>query len=304
MLRDKGMIKQRTLKKMIQTKGIGLHSGKKVTLIMYPSSMNTGIIYRRIDLNPPVVFPVNAKAVGSTILCTSLISKCHKRISTVEHLNAALSGLGIDNIIIEVNAPEIPIMDGSSKPFVFLLLNAGIKELNSSKKFLRLKRIVRVQIDDKWAELAPYNGFCLNFTIKFNHPVIHHSKQSCYFNFSSNSFIYQISSARTFGFIRDVKYLQSHGLALGGNINCAIVLDDNRILNKDGLRFKDEFVRHKILDAIGDLFMCGYNIIGAFTAYKSGHELNNKLLLTVLKKNAWEYVTFKNERKMPLNFKI
>lgn len=271
---------------------------------MRPAPANTGIIYRRTDLNPPVDFPADAKSVRDTMLCTCLVNEDNVRISTVEHLNAALAGLGIDNLVIEVDAAEIPIMDGSASPFVFLLLDAGIEELNSAKKFLRLKETVRVEDGDKWAELSPFNGFSLDFTIDFNHPAIDSSTQRYAMNFSAENFVRDISRARTFGFMRDIEYLQSKGLCLGGSFDCAIVVDDYRVLNEDGLRFEDEFVRHKMLDAIGDLFMCGHNIIGAFTAFKSGHALNNKLLQAVLaKESAWELVTFENEAQMPVAFR-
>lgn len=298
------MIKQRTLKRIVQATGVGLHTGKKVTLTMRPAPANTGVIYRRTDLNPPVDFPADAKSVRDTMLCTCLVNEDDVRISTVEHLNAALAGLGIDNIVIEVDAPEIPIMDGSAAPFVFLLLDAGIEELRTAKKFIRIKETVRVEDGDKWAEMRPYNGFKLDFTIDFNHPAIDASTQRYKLDFSAESFMSQISRARTFGFMRDIEYLQSKGLCLGGSFDCAIVVDDYRVLNDDDLRFEDEFVRHKMLDAIGDLFMCGYNIIGEFTAFKSGHALNNKLLQAVLaKESAWEFVTFEDEAKMPVAFK-
>lgn len=298
------MIKQRTLKRIVQATGVGLHTGKKVTLTMRPAPANTGVIYRRTDLNPPVDFPADAKSVRDTMLCTCLVNEDDVRISTVEHLNAALAGLGIDNIVIEVNAPEIPIMDGSAAPFVFLLLDAGIEELRTAKKFIRIKETVCVEDGDKWAEMRPYNGFKLDFTIDFNHPAIDSSTQRYKLDFSAESFMSQISRARTFGFMRDIEYLQSKGLCLGGSFDCAIVVDDYRVLNDDGLRFEDEFVRHKMLDAIGDLFMCGYNIIGEFTAFKSGHALNNKLLQAVLaKESAWEFVTFEDEAQMPVAFK-
>ncbi len=298
------MIKQRTLKRIVQATGVGLHTGKKVTLTMRPAPANTGVIYRRTDLNPPVDFPADAKSVRDTMLCTCLVNEDDVRISTVEHLNAALAGLGIDNIVIEVNAPEIPIMDGSAAPFVFLLLDAGIEELRTAKKFIRINETVRVEDGDKWAEMRPYNGFKLDFTIDFNHPAIDASTQRYKLDFSAESFMSQISRARTFGFMRDIEYLQSKGLCLGGSFDCAIVVDDYRVLNDDGLRFEDEFVRHKMLDAIGDLFMCGYNIIGEFTAFKSGHALNNKLLQAVLaKESAWEFVTFEDEAQMPVAFK-
>ncbi|MDU5908463.1 MAG: UDP-3-O-acyl-N-acetylglucosamine deacetylase [Escherichia coli] len=279
------MIKQRTLKRIVQATGVGLHTGKKVTLTLRPAPANTGVIYRRTDLNPPVDFPADAKSVRDTMLCTCLVNEHDVRISTVEHLNAALAGLGIDNIVIEVNAPEIPIMDGSAAPFVYLLLDAGIDELNCAKKFVRIKETVRVEDGDKWAEFKPYNGFSLDFTIDFNHPAIDSSNQRYAMNFSADAFM-------------------RRGLCLGGSFDCAIVVDDYRVLNEDGLRFEDEFVRHKMLDAIGDLFMCGHNIIGAFTAYKSGHALNNKLLQAVLaKQEAWEYVTFQDDAELPLAFK-
>ncbi len=226
------------------------------------------------------------------------------RISTVEHLNAALAGLGIDNIIVEVDAPEIPIMDGSAAPFIYLLMDAGIEQLNSAKKFVRVKQTVRVEEGDKWAEIKPFNGFSLDFTIDFKHPAIDSSSQRYAMNFSADAFVRQISRARTFGFMREIEYLQSKGLCLGGSLDCAIGLDDFRVLNEEGLRFEDEFVRHKMLDAIGDLFMCGHNIIGAFTAFKSGHALNNKLLQAVLaKQEAWEWATFEDEAELPLAFK-
>jgi len=298
------MIKQRTIKRIIQATGVGLHTGRKVTLTLRPAAANTGVIFRRTDLNPPVDFPANPKSVQDTMLCTCLVNEDNVRISTVEHINAALAGLGIDNLIIEVDAPEIPIMDGSASPFVYLLLDAGIEELNSAKKFVRITKPIRIEDGDKWAELSPYNGFSLDFTIDFNHPAIDASSQRYKLNFSAESFVRQISRARTFGFMRDIEYLQSKGLCLGGSFDCAIVVDDYRVLNEDGLRFDDEFVRHKMLDAIGDLFMCGHNIIGAFTAYKSGHALNNKLLQAVLaEQEAWEFVTFERDADVPLAFK-
>ncbi len=300
------MIKQRTLKRIVQATGVGLHTGKKVTLTLRPALANTGVIYRRTDLNPPVDFPADAKYVRDTMLSTCLVNDEGVRISTVEHLNAALAGLGIDNIIVEVDAPEIPIMDGSAAPFIYLLIDAGIEQLSSAKKFVRVKQTVRVEVEDgdKWAEIKPYNGFYLDFTIDFKHPAIDSSSQRYQLNFCADSFVRQISRARTFGFMREIEYLQSKGLCLGGSLDCAIGLDDFRVLNEEGLRFEDEFVRHKMLDAIGDLFMCGHNIIGAFTAFKSGHSLNNKLLQAVLaKQEAWEWATFEDEAELPLAFK-
>lgn len=294
-------MKQRTLKQKIQTTGVGLHTGKKVTLTLRPAPDNTGIIYRRTDLNPPVDFPVDAKSVRDTMLCTCLVNENNVRISTVEHINAALAGLGIDNIIIEVDAPEIPIMDGSASPFIYLLLDAGISEQTASKKFLRVKELVRVEKDDKWAEIRPYSGFKLDFTIDFHHPAIDSSSQRYEMDFSSESFIRQISRARTFGFMRDIEMLQSKGLCLGGSLDCAIVVDDYRVLNEDGLRFEDEFVRHKMLDTIGDLYMCGHNMLAEVVCYKSGHALNNQLLQALLaKQEAWEFVTFTDEQVVPV----
>ncbi|OAN16576.1 UDP-3-O-[3-hydroxymyristoyl] N-acetylglucosamine deacetylase [Photobacterium jeanii] len=295
------MIRQRTLKSIVQTTGVGLHSGRKVTLILRPAAANTGVIYRRTDLNPPVDFPANADSVRDTMLCTALVNDEGVRISTVEHLNAALAGMGIDNVIIEVDAPEIPIMDGSASPFIYLLQSAGIETLNAPKRFLRLKKTVRVEDGDKWAELRPYNGFRLDFAIEFNHPAIESDHQRLLLDFSSQSFVKDISRARTFGFMRDIEYLQSQNLCLGGSFDNAIVLDEYRILNEDGLRFDNELVTHKVLDAIGDLYMCGHNIIGEMAAYKSGHALNNKLLRAVLAdQEAFEWTTYQDEKDSPV----
>jgi len=294
-------VKQRTLKNQIQATGVGLHTGKKVTLTLRPAPDNTGIIYRRTDLEPAVDFPVDAKSVRDTMLCTCLVNENNVRISTVEHINAALAGLGIDNIIIEVDAPEIPIMDGSASPFIYLLLDAGIAEQTAAKKFLRVKETVRVENGDKWAEIKPHNGFKLDFTIDFNHPAINGSSQRYQMDFSTESFVRQISRARTFGFMRDIEMLQSKGLCLGGSLDCAIVVDDYRVLNEDGLRFEDEFVRHKMLDTIGDLYMSGYNMLAEVVCYKSGHALNNQLLQALLaKQDAWEFVTFDESEAVPL----
>lgn len=297
------MIRQRTLKSIVQMTGVGLHSGRKVTLTLRPTAANTGVIYRRTDLNPPVDFPADPESVRDTMLCTALVNDEGVRISTVEHLNAALAGMGIDNVIIEVDAPEIPIMDGSASPFVYLLQSAGIEELNTAKKFIRIKKPVRIEDGDKWAEIRPYNGFRLDFTIDFNHPAIDSDDQKLVFDFSSQSFIKDISRARTFGFMRDIEYLQSQNLCLGGSFDCAIVLDDYRILNEDGLRFDNEFVTHKVLDAVGDLYMCGHSILGQISAYKSGHALNNQLLRAVLAdQEAWEWTTIEDEQESPVAF--
>ncbi|OOH92366.1 UDP-3-O-[3-hydroxymyristoyl] N-acetylglucosamine deacetylase [Pasteurellaceae bacterium 15-036681] len=300
------MIKQRTLKQATKVTGIGLHSGKKVTLTLRPAPANTGIIYARTDLDPVVYFPASADSIRDTTLCTCMINDDGVRISTVEHLNAAMSALGLDNLIVEVDAPEIPIMDGSASPFIYLLLDAGVEEQDAPKKFIRIKESVRVEEGDKWAEFKPYSqGLKLDFTIDFTHPMISKEVRSYKMELSAQKFIQQLSRARTFTFMKDVEYLQSIGLALGGSLDNAIVLDEFRILNEEGLRFKDELVRHKMLDAIGDLYMCGYNILGDFSAYKSGHGLNNKLLRAVLaNENAWEFVTFDEKEQAPQGYRI
>ncbi|MCT8736212.1 UDP-3-O-acyl-N-acetylglucosamine deacetylase, partial [Glaesserella parasuis] len=300
------MIKQRTLKQAAKVTGIGLHSGKKVTLTLRPAPANTGIIYARTDLKPVVYFLASAESIRDTQLCTCMINDEGVRISTVEHLNAAMSALGLDNLIVEVDAAEIPIMDGSSSPFIYLLLDAGIEEQDAPKKFIRIKESVRVEEGDKWAEFKPYShGLKLDFTIDFTHPMITKEVRNYKMEFSAQHFIQQLSRARTFTFMKDVEYLQSMGLALGGSLDNAIVLDEYRILNEEGLRFKDELVRHKMLDAVGDLFMCGYNILGDFKAYKSGHGLNNKLLRAVLaNENAWEFVTFDDKAEVPQGYQV
>ncbi|WP_159655086.1 UDP-3-O-acyl-N-acetylglucosamine deacetylase [Vibrio atypicus] len=297
------MIRQRTLKEIVKTTGVGLHSGRKVTLTLRPAAANTGVIYRRTDVNPPVDFPADAMSVRDTMLCTALVNDEGIRISTVEHLNAALAGMGIDNIVVEVDAPEIPIMDGSASPFVFLLQQAGIEEQNALKRFIRIKKPVRFEDGDKWAEFLPFNGFRMDFEIEFSHPAIDADEQRLMFDFSSQGFIKEISRARTFGFMRDIEYLQSQNLVLGGSFDNAIVLDEYRILNEEGLRFENEFVTHKVLDAIGDLYMCGHPIIGEFRAFKSGHGLNNQLLRSVLAdQEAWEWVTFEEDATSPVAF--
>ncbi|MCE0494259.1 UDP-3-O-acyl-N-acetylglucosamine deacetylase [Vibrio salinus] len=297
------MIRQRTLKEIVKTTGVGLHSGRKVTLTLRPAAANTGVIYRRTDVNPPVDFPVAPESVRDTMLCTALVNDEGIRISTVEHLNAALAGVGIDNIIVEVDAPEIPIMDGSSSPFVFLLQQAGIEMQNAPKRFIRVKKTIRIEDGDKWAELRPFNGFRMDFEIEFNHPAIDAEQQRMVFDFSSSAFVKEISRARTFGFMRDIENLQSQNLCLGGSFDCAIVLDEYRILNEEGLRFRNEFVTHKILDAIGDLYMNGHSVVGEFRAYKSGHGLNNQLLRALLAdQEAWEWATYEQESGSPVSF--
>ncbi len=271
------MLRQRTLKTAIRATGVGLHTGEKVYMTLRPAAENAGITFRRIDLEEPVDIPADAELVGETMLGTTLI-RDNVKVATVEHLMSAAAGLGIDNMHVDLSAPEVPIMDGSAGPFVFLLQSAGIEEQNSAKKFVRIKKKIRVEEDDKWAEFTPFNGFKVNFEISFNHPVFNKLSQDASIDFSSSSYLKEVSRARTFCFLRDVEALRANNLTLGGSMDNAIVLDDYRILNEDGLRYANEFVIHKILDAIGDIYLLGHSLIGEFSAYKSGHDLNNKLL--------------------------
>ena len=297
------MIKQRTLKNVIRATGVGLHSGDKVYLTLRPAPVDSGIIFRRVDLNPPMDIPARAENVGDTRLSTTLV-KGQTRISTVEHLLSALAGLGIDNAYVDLSASEVPIMDGSAGPFVFLIQSAGIEEQNAPKRYIRIKRAVQVQEGDKWARFDPFNGFKVSFRIDFEHPVFKRSSQFAEIDFSKTSFVKEVSRARTFGFMHEIELLRENKLALGGSLDNAIVLDDYRVLNEDGLRYEDEFVKHKVLDAVGDLYLLGHGLIGAFSGYKSGHELNNKLLRTLLAdKQAWELVSFEeNASQSSLSF--
>lgn len=296
------MIRQRTLKNVIRATGIGLHSGKKVYLTLRPAPVNTGIVFCRTDLNPIVMIEAKATNVGDTMLSTNLV-KGDARVSTVEHLMSAFAGLGIDNAFVDLSAPEVPIMDGSAGPFVFLLQSAGIEEQNALKQFIRIKRKVTVSDGDKSATFLPFDGFKVDFTIDFDHPVIKGRGQNISIDFSSTSFVREVSRARTFGFMKDIENLRKQNLALGGSTENAIVVDEYRILNEDGLRYEDEFVRHKVLDAIGDLYMLGKSLIGEFRGYKSGHALNNRLVRELLlQKDAWESVTFDQERSAPINY--
>jgi len=289
------MIKQRTLKNIIRATGVGLHTGDKVYMTLRPAAPNTGIVFRRTDLNPPVDIHARPDCVGDTRLSTTLV-KDDVRVSTVEHLLSAMAGLGIDNAIVELSAPEVPIMDGSAGPFVFLLQSAGIEEQNVAKRFIRIKKPVKVQEGDKWASFEPFEGFKVGFSIEFNHPIISKRTSRAEIDFSTTSFVKEVSRARTFGFMRDIEMLREHNLALGGSMDNAVVLDDYRVLNEDGLRYEDEFVKHKILDAIGDLYLLGHSLIGAYHAHKSGHELNNKLLRTLIADPAaWEEVVYKDD---------
>ncbi|WDE06028.1 UDP-3-O-acyl-N-acetylglucosamine deacetylase [Thalassomonas viridans] len=297
------MIKQRTIKESVSAIGVGLHKGEKVQVTLRPAQANTGIVFRRVDLDPVVDIPATPEAVGETTLCTCLVNEEGVQVSTVEHLLSAVAGLGIDNLIIDVDSPEIPIMDGSALPFVYLIQSVGIETLNVSKRFIRIKKTIRVEEGDKWAELKPYEGFRVNFAIEFNHPVIANTCQQMSMDFSTCSFIKEISRARTFGFMKDIEFLRSHNLALGGSLENAIVLDEYRMLNKDDLRYDDEFVKHKILDAIGDLYMGGTSILGELNAFKSGHALNNMLLREVFKQvDCWEWVTYEDEAKAPIAY--
>jgi len=296
------MIRQRTLKNIIRATGIGLHTGDKVYLTLRPAAVDTGIIFRRVDLDEPVEIAATPENVGDTRLSTTLIHN-NVRVSTVEHLLSAMAGLGIDNAYIDVSAPEVPIMDGSAGPFVFLIQSAGIEEQNAAKRFIRIKKPVIVEDGDKWARFDPFEGFKVSFNIDFQHPVFQAQSQTTTVDFSSTSFVKEVSRARTFGFMRDIEQLRESNLVLGGSLDNAIVMDDYRVLNEDGLRYHDEFVKHKVLDAIGDLYLLGCSLIGEFSGYKSGHELNNRLLRTLLvNEDAWEAATFDDPKRAPISY--
>ncbi len=296
------MLNQRTLKNAIRATGVGLHTGQKVLMTLRPAPTNTGIVFRRMDLPTPVDIPAQAHLVGETMLGTTLIQGDVK-VCTVEHLLSALAGLGIDNCFVELSAPEVPIMDGSAGPFVFLVQSAGIEEQNALKRLVRIRKPVEVREGDKWARFDPYDGFKVNFEIEFDHPIFHRRTQTASMDFSSTSFLREVSRARTFGFTRDLEMLRARNLALGGTMDNAIVLDEFRVLNEEGLRYEDEFVKHKILDAIGDLYLLGSSLIGEFSGFKSGHALNNRLLRTLMAdQTAWEEVTFSDRAAAPINY--
>lgn len=298
------MIRQRTLRNAIKATGVGLHTGEKVYLTLAPAPIDTGIVFRRVDLDPVIEIPATAANVGDTTLSTTLIHG-GSRVSTVEHLLSAMAGLGIDNAFVEVSASEVPIMDGSAGPFVFLIQSAGIEEQNAAKKFIRIKRPVTVEDGDKRASFLPFNGFKVSFTIDFDHPVFRDRTAHAEVDFSSTSFVKEVSRARTFGFMHEIEYLRSQGLARGGSVDNAIVVDEYRILNQDGLRYDDEFVKHKVLDAIGDLYLLGYSLIGEFKAHKSGHALNNASLRALIaQEDAWEMVTFDDPAKAPISYSL
>ena len=296
------MIRQRTLKNVIRATGVGLHTGKKIYLTLRPAPVDTGIVFCRVDLETVTQIPARPENVGDTRLSTTLVSN-DVRISTVEHLLSAMAGLGIDNAYIDLSAPEVPIMDGSAGPFVFLIQSAGIEEQNAAKRFIRIKKPVQVEDGDKVACFEPFDGFKVGFTIEFDHPVFKSNTQHSEIDFSTTSFVKEVSRARTFGFMHEIEQLRERQLALGGSLDNAVVLDDYRVLNEDGLRYRDEFVKHKILDAIGDLYLLGHSLIGAFSGYKSGHALNNKLLRALIAdETAWEEVTFDDANESPISF--
>lgn len=298
------MIRQRTLRNAIKATGVGLHTGEKVYLTLCPAPVNAGIVFRRVDLDPVVEIPARAENVRETTLSTTLIANGEK-VSTVEHLLSAMAGLGIDNAFIDVSASEVPIMDGSAGPFVFLIQSAGIEEQNAAKKFIRIKRPVTVEDGDKTASFLPFDGFKVSFSIDFDHPVFRERSPHAEIDFSSTSFVKDVSRARTFGFMHEIEYLRSQGLARGGSVDNAIVVDEYRILNQDGLRYDDEFVKHKILDAIGDLYLLGYGVIGEYRAHKSGHALNNAVLRALIAQpDAWEMVTFDDEATAPISYSL
>jgi UDP-3-O-[3-hydroxymyristoyl] N-acetylglucosamine deacetylase len=293
------MLRQRTLKSLVSAAGVGLHTGRKVRITLRPAPVDSGIVFRRTDLEAPVDIPARAELVGEARLASTLV-RGEVKIHTVEHLMSALGGLGIDNVFVDLDAPELPIMDGSASPFVLLIQQAGIEEQAAPKKFLRVARRVEVREGDKWARLDPYEGFRLSFSIEFRHPVIERSTQSVTVDFAETSYLKEIARARTFGFMHEVEELRDSGLALGGGLDNAVVLDEYRVLNADGLRFADEFIRHKLLDALGDLYLFGRPLLGAFSAHKSGHALNNKLVRAALADaSALEPVVFERAEETP-----
>jgi UDP-3-O-[3-hydroxymyristoyl] N-acetylglucosamine deacetylase len=296
------MAQQRTLQNTIRATGVGLHSGEKVYLTLRPAPVDTGVVFRRVDLQPVVEIAARADYVTETMLCTGLSHDGGKAM-TVEHLMSALAGLGVDNIYVDLSAPEVPIMDGSSGPFVFLLQSAGIVEQRAPKRFIRILKPVEVRDGDKIARFEPYDGFRLGFTVEFDHPAIPSSRSRAVVEFSTENYIREVSRARTFGFMRDLEYMRERNLGLGGSMDNAIVLDEFRVLNDDGLRYADEFVRHKILDAVGDLYLVGHPILGAYEGFKSGHALNNKLVRALLaERSAWEEVVFERDAPVPVVF--
>lgn len=296
------MIKQRTVRNIIRAKGVGLHTGQDVYLTLRPAPIDSGIVFRRVDLDPVVEIPAKAENVGETNM-SSTIMKDGVKVSTVEHLLSAMAGLGIDNAYVDLSAPEVPIMDGSSGHFVFLLQSAGIHEQNAAKKFIRVKKEIKVTCDDKKASFMPFEGFKISFTIEFDHPVFLQRPKTASVDFSSTSFVREVSRARTFGFMRQMDELRQNNLALGVSLDNVIAVGDDHIVNEDGFRSDDEFVKHKMLDAIGDLYLLGYSLIGEYVGHKSGHELNNRLLRALLADtDAWELVTFADSANAPISY--
>lgn len=294
------MIKQRTLKTLVRTTGVGLHGGRKVELVLRPAPPDTGIVFHRTDLAPVVSLPASPYAVCDTRMCSGLQNEDGVKVGTVEHLMSALAGLGVDNLHVDVNAPEIPILDGSSSPFVFLLRSAGIVEQPAPKRFLRVKKSVEYREGDKWVRLEPHDGFRLSFSIVFNHPAIDATSTKVTIDFAEQSYERDVARARTFGFMQDVEFMRANGLALGGSLDNAIVMDEYRVLNSEGLRYPDEFVKHKVLDAIGDLYLCGHPLLAAYSAHKAGHALNNEVLRVLLADaSAWEIVSFDQAAAAP-----
>ena len=296
------MLKQRTLKRVVKASGIGLHSGQKVMINFLPHVIDGGIVFRRIDLNPPVDIQANALLIQEAFMCSNLVQDDIK-VGTIEHVMSAIAGLGIDNLIIEVSASEVPLMDGSAGPFIYLLMQGELVEQNAPKKFIKILKPVEALIDDKKAKFSPHDGFQLNFTIDFDHPAFAKEYQSATIDFSTETFVYEVSEARTFGFMKDLDYLKANNLALGASLDNAIGVDDTGVVNEEGLRFSDEFVRHKILDAVGDLYLMGHQMIAKFDGYKSGHALNNQLLRNVQSDpDNYEIVTFNNEEECPISY--
>lgn len=295
-------MKQRTLANDVQTAGVGVHTGQMVHLTLKPAPANFGIVFRRVDLNPVVEIPAVAANVGDTSMCTCLI-KDSARVATVEHLLSACAGVGVDNMIVELNKHELPIMDGSAAPWLFLLQSAGLVEQNAPKRFIRIKRRIAIKEGDKKVQLSPHEGFKINFGIHFNHPAFNNSNQYASIDFAVSSYAKEVARARTFGFLAEYEYIRENNLALGVSLDNTIVLDEFKVINKDGLRFEDELVKHKILDVIGDLYLLGHPMIGAFSGYKSGHSLNSRLLNKLLSHpDAWEIVTFQDSEKIPVSY--